>query len=620
MCGIIGYRGQKDAYKVIMEGLKTLEYRGYDSAGICVIKDNNFVRVRSVGKLSKLVEKTQNKDLTSSVGIGHTRWATHGVPNELNAHPHLVNSVGIVHNGIVENYLEIKESLKNKINLTSDTDSEIIAALINNHIKDGFLNAVFQTIKKLKGAYAVVAIHEGDPHTMLAFKKGPPLVLGIGKEDIIIASDVNPIAPYTKKVLYLEDEEVLEVKHNKFRLFDKNKNLKKPKPVTINWKTYKSSKDGFSHYMLKEIFDQPHSVKRAMLPFLDLNNRKIILPNLGFGKSFEEFVGAKTSKHDNTKQILKNCKKIFIVSCGTSYHASLIAKYAIEKWAGINVEVDIASEFRYRKPLIQSDTLFISISQSGETADSIAALRLSKKLGANSLTICNTIGSTLDRESEARIYMNAGTEVGVASTKAFTCSLATLYAFAYALGKLKNNNIEDEDKIFESFLKLPSQLDSVLAISNRIKDISKKIKKDRFLFMGRGKSFPIALEGALKLKELAYIQAEGYAAGELKHGPIALIDKDLSLVVIAPSDHVFLKTLSNLEEAKARGAKIILITDSNEKHLSKNCHHLIQTPKNSVFSSILNVVPLQLLAFSIACAVGNDVDRPRNLAKSVTVE
>ena len=443
--------------------------------------------------------------------------------------------------------------------------------------------------------------------------------MGTGDGETIVASDINPIVPYTKNILYMEDNEVIEIVDNKLRLLDTSGREKSPKFISVSWNVEEEGKKGFSHYMLKEIFDQPSSIKQAILPFLNIKNKTIDLPNLGFGKSFIDFVNDSNSSHDNTYKALKKVEHIFIVSCGTSYHAGLVGKYMIENWTNVKVEVDMSSEFRYRRPLIPKNSLFISISQSGETADSIEALRLAKKLGAETLSISNTPGSTLDRESNGHIYMSAGPEIGVASTKAFTCSLVGLTALAFCMSKLKNKNLIEESKIFDAFIALPTQIETALGLDKTVQQIASSFKNFKFLFIGRGISYPIALEGALKLKELAYIHAEGYAAGEMKHGPIALIDKNMTIVAIAPLDHVYEKTMNNLEEAKARGANIISITDSNNKHLDQLTLHQIVIPKN-ILSVVLSVIPLQLLAFHIANALGHNADRPRNLAKSVTVE
>lgn len=622
MCGIIGYQGKRDAFEVLIKGLTTLEYRGYDSSGISVIKDNAFARVRSKGKLDNLVNKTKGKDLTSNIGIGHTRWATHGIVSEPNSHPHQIGNVSIVHNGIIENYIQLKEELKKNhknITLLSETDSELIAALIYINIKRGLLNAVLEIIPKLHGAYSVVAISEDEPRKLVGFKNGPPLVVGKGSGETIIASDINPIVPYTKDVLYLKDNEIIEVIGDQYKLLDISGREKFPKFITVNWEVKEEGKKGFSHYMLKEIYDQPNSIKQAILPFIDIDNKTINLPNLGFGQKFIDFVNSNNEACDNTHKVLEKVEHIFIVSCGTSYHAGLVGKYLIENWVNVKVEVDMSSEFRYRNPLIPKNSLFISISQSGETADSIEALRLAKKFGAQTLSISNTPGSTLDRESGGHIYMSAGQEIGVASTKAFTCSLTGLTALAFCMSKLKNKNILKEPDIFNSLITLPTQIETVLGLDKTVQKIAKELKDSKFLFIGRGISYPIALEGALKLKELAYIHAEGYAAGEMKHGPIALIDTKMIIVAIAPSDHVYEKTINNLEEARARGANIISITDSNNKHLDRLSLHRIVIPKN-ILSGILSVIPLQLLAFHIANALGHNADRPRNLAKSVTVE
>lgn len=608
MCGIVGYLGPKDPKKVIMQGLHNLEYRGYDSAGLVVLDSDGFKRIRAQGKLFNLEEKAKGFETHGHVGMGHTRWATHGVPSERNAHPHIVESISIVHNGIIENFLELKNSLLAKgVQFTSDTDSELIAHLLYKEIQNtsDLAAAVKRVIPLLKGAFSVLALWTDQPELIVAFKVGPPLVIGIGSGEMLVASDVQALLAYTKKVVYLDDSDIAVIGRENWSVFNSQKGATVTKKVEfIDWDAQQLEKKGYAHFMLKEIFEQPKAVASAIEPHIDLKNYSVHLQGLN-------------------DSALSEIDRISIVACGTSFYAGMLGKYLIEQFARIPVDIDVASEFRYRNPVLEKRQLVLVISQSGETADTLAALRLAKGLGVPTLSICNVRGSTIDRESLWRLYMNAGTEIGVASTKAFCSTLAlfellALY-FAKAKGKL---NREDEQQLIMALLSLPSLMEKVLAYNTFFTEAAHTLKSHKgFLYMGRGVSYPIAMEGALKLKELAYMHAEGYAAGEMKHGPLALIDEKMMTVMLVPSDSVYEKTVSNLQEVAARKGKIIAIGTGENPELQAMSQHYLSIPATHwAMSPLLTVIPLQLLAYHVSHAMGYDVDQPRNLAKSVTVE
>lgn len=615
MCGIVGYCGEKNPKDVILQGLKELEYRGYDSSGVAVLHKDKFKRLRAEGKLSALLEKVKGEEFDGRVGIGHTRWATHGVPAERNAHPHYVNGISIVHNGIIENYGEIRESLRKEgVVFESETDSEMIAHLIAREFEKekDFLKAVQATIPQLKGAYAVLAVSEQTPDQIVAFKYGPPLILGVGENEFVVASDIQAIISHTKNVIYLEDNELVRIKGDIYEFYSSGGELVEKQSQLVDWTSSKVEKQGFDHYMMKEIFEQPRAVAAAMSPHIDLTQNQVRLSQLSQELSEEE-----------TQGLLKEVERIFIVACGTSFYAGMVGEYAIEKLARVPVEIDLASEFRYREPVIPKNSLVIVISQSGETADTLAVLRQVKESGAKTLSICNVKNSTIDRESDLHLYMNAGTEIGVASTKAFTATLAVLNLFSIYLAKLRDKiDLEKEKQFVGELLAVPSQMESVLAYDKFFAEAADSLKSYQgFLYLGRGVSFPVAMEGALKLKELAYMHAEGYAAGEMKHGPLALIDEKMAVVVIAPKDDVYEKTISNLEEAKARGGQVISIGTVHDERLANLSVHALSLPEASWMSTpLLSVIPVQLMSYHVARALGKDVDQPRNLAKSVTVE
>lgn len=612
MCGIVGYLGDKNPKDVLVEGLRTLEYRGYDSAGVAILDHGHFKRVRVEGKLTNLSNRLSDETFSGHLGIAHTRWATHGPPIEKNAHPHHHDGVVLVHNGIIENYVDLKKELGNGGSVfESDTDSELVVHLISKEVKKtgDLLKAVQNVLPRLEGAYSIVAVWDGQPDRFVAFKKGPPLIFGFGKEEMLVASDVQAIVPHTKRIVHLEDEQILLALKDEFQIFDAQGNQLSIAPREITWTTEKAEKGGHPHFMMKEIFEQPRAVAQALQPHVDVTHHSVEMKFSGKGEI--------------TVEELKDFERIFIVACGTSYYAGLVGEYMIERLAGLPVECDIASEFRYRYPVLPKNSLFISISQSGETADTLAAVRLAKASGAKILSICNVPESSIDREAHASLRMSAGVEVGVASTKAFTATLTLLsllsLQIAKAVGKLKP---DEENHYVEELLGTPSRMETVLAFDSYFAEASETLKTHKgFLYLGRGVHYPIALEGALKLKELAYMHAEGYAAGEMKHGPLALIDREMAVVVLAPKDELYEKTLSNLEEARARGGNIISIGSLGDPRLEELSEHYLALPEASWFTlPLLEVIPLQLLSYHVADSLGHDVDQPRNLAKSVTVE
>lgn len=628
MCGIVGYYGPLDPKDVIVGGLKKLEYRGYDSAGVTILHNGVLKRIRAEGKLKNLELKLQNEEFNGHLGIGHTRWATHGVPSERNAHPHQVQGISLVHNGIIENYLDIREALERRgADITSDTDSELVAHLIAEEVlvtKDLF-KAVQSVLGLLRGAFSILVIWDQQPDQLVAFKDGPPLVVGIGIEQAFIVSDVQAALPYTKNFIYLDDREIAVVKSGAVQIFSAQGERLNKKIVELNWNADLVEKKGFSHFMLKEIYEQPQAVASAMTPHLNTRTRSVDLKGLGFGGQAAHDLENLNVDQDraHTTEVFKGIDKIFIVACGTSFYAGLVGKYLIETLAKVPVECDVASEFRYRNPILNSKTLVLTISQSGETADTLAAIRLAKEKSCQTLSICNVKNSTIDREAHGHLYMNSGVEIGVASTKAFLSTLTLLNLLAISLGKAKGKLSEkSETEHVEALLKLPAQIEAVLSYDKYFTEAAESLKLFKgFLYMGRGVSFPIAMEGALKLKELAYLHAEGYAAGEMKHGPLALIDERMAIIMVAPSDDLFEKTVSNLEEAKARGGRIISIGSGENERLKKISERYLSLPQVPWYvSPILAVVPLQLMAFHLASSLGHDVDQPRNLAKSVTVE
>lgn len=608
MCGIIGYIGKNNAIPIVMDGIKRLEYRGYDSAGIAYLADNKIQIKRRKGKIDELKKSIDGLNLSSNLAIGHTRWATHGKPSDENAHPHRSDGIVIVHNGILENFIEIKSSLLEEgIIFQSETDTETLCHLINRYAKNNSLEeAVREAIKKIKGSYAFAVIDEREPNKIVAVRKESPLVIGLGDEEYFVASDVPAFLNYSKEVIFLNDDEMAILYSDGVIITDFQGNPLNKNVSVISWSPSMAEKGGYRHFMLKEIYEQPRSIADTI--------RGRIIPEKG-SVTIEEF--------GLTPDIISNINKIFIVACGTSYHSALIGKYMIEEYSRIPVEVDIASEFRYRNPLIDSNNLFIAITQSGETADTLAAMKEAKRLGAKCLSICNVIGSTASRESDFVFYTHSGPEIGVASTKAFTAQIVALYLLATSLGKYKGILSEEACiSLINDLLRLPSGVENVLQQDDEIKKIAKRFfKTEDFLYLGRGVDYPLALEGALKLKEISYIHAEGYPAGEMKHGPIALVDEDLPVVVIANSLKHFEKVISNIEEVKSRGGIVIAFTSILDKGIKDISSFSVSIEGiNDYLNTILLTILLQLLAYHIAVFRGCDVDQPRNLAKSVTVE
>jgi len=613
MCGIVGYIGNKAVIPVLLEGLRRLEYRGYDSAGVVFLEDGEINLIKTKGRILDLEEKIF-KDPPSkalSPGLGHTRWATHGEPSEENAHPHLdcKKELALVHNGIIENYHQLKKELIEKGHkFISATDTEVIVHLVEDFIREGFevKEAFFQALKRLKGAYAVALIYKKNPDFILVARNQSPVVIGVGEGENFVASDIPALLPFTRKVIFLNDGEVAFLYKDKIEIFDLEKNKIVREPVLISWDLGSAEKGGFPHFMIKEICEQPEAIKHTLLGRVDLDKQEI------------DF-----SKEGVTEELFKEVRKFFIVACGTSYHAGLVAKYIMEKHLELPVEVDLASEFRYRDPLINEKTLFIAVSQSGETADTLASLRLAKEKGAKILSICNVLGSTIARESDIVLYTQAGPEISVASTKAFTTQVLIFILLTFYLRNIFYNEIQKEK--IEALIKLPNQLNRFIEkIRPEVKKIAEKwYHISNCLYLGRNILFPIALEGALKLKEIAYIHAEGYAAGEMKHGPIALIEEVVPSVIVAAKETgiIYEKTLSNAEEVKSRRGPIISIISENSQEFKKISDDYIEVPLTFYeFLPIFYVVPLQLLAYEIAALRGCDIDKPRNLAKSVTVE
>ena len=608
MCGIVGYVGNKNTTQILIDGLKRLEYRGYDSAGIAVRGRGGIVIVRAAGKLSALTERVRRKPPVGHLGIGHTRWATHGGPSEANAHPHKAGPIVLVHNGIVENYQKLRQYLSKKGHtVKSETDTELICHLIQQRIYDGLpmAKAFRKALSEIEGSYALVVLNENEPDRLYVARNGSPLVLGRGDGENFVASDIPALLPYTRKVLFLEDGDTGIVYRDRIELQDSAGNRVLRPQRTISWNQQMAEKGGFKHFMLKEIFEQPRVISDTLSGRLAENSREILL------KEADRLFGRNGSFPFN---------KITIVACGTSYHAGLTGRYYIENLARLPVSVDHASEFRYRGPIIDRKTLVIGISQSGETADTLAAMKLAKAEGAKLLSICNVVDSSIPRMSDVSLYTRAGPEIGVASTKAFTTQLVMLLLLALHLGRLKGMGRKPLSEAIDALAKLPKQIDRVL--KNDLAPLAAKYAlATDVLYFGRGVNYPIGLEGALKLKEISYIHAEGYSAGEMKHGPIALIEHGTPVVVLCPQDKTYEKVVSNIEEVMARGAEVIAIATQGDKQIASKCRDVLYVPKARWYiTPILTSVPLQLLAYHIADHKGTDVDQPRNLAKSVTVE
>ena len=626
MCGIVGYIGKRNAYPILIKGLHRLEYRGYDSAGVALINEQGQLNIyKAKGKVSELEAFAADKDTGGTIGIAHTRWATHGEPNTINAHPHYSESerLAIIHNGIIENYAVLKAGLMEQgYTFRSETDTEVLVQLIeytqlNEHVD--LKTAVQLALQQVIGAYAIAVLDKDHPDTLIAARKGSPLVVGIGEEEYFLASDATPIVEYTDKVIYIEDEEVVYISMNPnsppFRdgqgvgsidITTINNVQKTPEIKRLELSLSQLEKGGYPHFMLKEIFEQPRTLTDSMRGRVNVRQDNIALS--GFIDNKERFL---------------NAKRIIITACGTSWHAGLIAMYAIEEFAQIPVEVEYSSEFRYRKPVINKDDVVIAISQSGETADTLAAIQLAKSKGAFIFSICNVIGASIPRVSDSGCYTHVGPEIGVASTKAFTAQVTALTMLALCIGKEKGTMSEEQYlRIVRELGQIPNKISRVLEQEKRIADFSKTFTyAQNFIYLGRGYNYPVAMEGALKLKEISYIHAEGYPAAEMKHGPIALISQEMPVVVVAPHCGTYEKVVSNIQEIKARKGRVIAIVTEGDEVVSKIADYVIEVPETEeCLTPLLTVIPLQLLAYHIAVVKGCDVDQPRNLAKSVTVE
>jgi glucosamine--fructose-6-phosphate aminotransferase (isomerizing) len=614
MCGIIGYIGQKQVMPILIDGLRRLEYRGYDSAGVAVVRNGAIELRRSAGKLARLEEVIATHPLEGEYGIGHTRWATHGRPTEENAHPHrdCTGRIVVVHNGIIENYLDLKNQLKSEGHrFVTETDTEIVAHLVERETKDdGLENAARRALLYMRGLFALVLISADDPNKIVAVRNGPPIVVGLGDGEFFVASDIPAVLSHTRDVVFLGDEEMAIITHAGVEFTDYAGRAVSKKSTKVAWDPVMAEKAGYKHFMLKEIFEQPMAVKETVLGRASAETGRVYLHEI-----------------EIPDDVLRQTERIVILACGTSWHAALVGKFLFESLARVPVDVDYGSEYRYRDPIVSKHTLAIVITQSGETADTLAALREARKKGAKSIAICNVVGSMATRETDGTVYTHAGPEIGVASTKAFTSQLVALHLLAMYIGQIRGTlTAEAARPHIDALTQLPLLLEQTLKCDSLTEEIAKRFyQRSDFLYLGRGINYPIALEGALKLKEISYIHAEGYPAGEMKHGPIALIDEQMPVVTIAPHDHVFEKMIGNVQEAKARGGSVIALTTEarNGVHgLLDPAHDFLITVPDShpLLTPVLMVVPLQLLAYHIAVRRGCDVDQPRNLAKSVTVE
>ena len=613
MCGIVAYIGEKQAYDIVVKGLKRLEYRGYDSAGVALL--NGDMRIyKKQGKVSSLEEEAEGKDVSGSMGMGHTRWATHGEPNDRNSHPHLSESgdLAIIHNGIIENYATLKLGMEKKGHtFHSDTDTEVLAHLIEDVMQNTGLplaDAVRSALKQVSGAYAIVILSKNHPEHLIAARKGSPLVVGLGKDrgEFFFASDATPIVEYTNQVIYLKDGEVAIVENKELIVKSIENVVQMPYVQELELSLEQLEKGGYPHFMLKEIYEQPRSIFDSFRGRFDSSTGEVHM------RSMEDYADR-----------LKEIKRLILIGCGTSWHAGLVAEYLFEDLARVPVEVEYASEFRYRNPVLYADDLVIAISQSGETADSLAAMDLAKRKGASVFGVCNVVGSSIPRLSDAGAYTHAGPEIGVASTKAFTAQVTVLALMAVGMAKLRGTmNLVAIKSFYEEMEAIPEKIERALLLNDQMIALAEQYKDARnFLYLGRGYNFPVALEGALKLKEISYIHAEGYPAAEMKHGPIALIDEEMPVVVIATNSEHYEKVVSNIQEVKARKGKVIAVVSEGNRDLDKMVDHVIEVPETiEPLSPLINTVPLQLLSYHIAVLRGCNVDQPRNLAKSVTVE
>lgn len=607
MCGIVGYIGNREAIPILIESLERLEYRGYDSAGVAFQNGRGIEIYKTIGRIKDLkaiVPSVSNV----RIGLGHTRWATHGSPSQVNAHPYTSGGIAVVHNGIIENYRELKAQLISEGYIfTSETDTEVIPHLILKKCREGFSieSAIEEAVTLLRGSFALGIMSESMPGVLFAVRKGSPLVIGISDEEFFFASDIPALLPYTRKFVFLDDGEICIISREGIKLKPIGESRLIPldsKIRDVDWAPDMAEKEGYEHFMLKEIYEQPEAIRNTLREWI--KEPAELLQDLGI------------------RRRIKDLRRLHIVACGTSYHAGLIGRYIIEKFVRIPVNVDIASEYRYMDPIVKKGTLFITITQSGETADTLAAQREAKERGAFTLTICNVVGSTATREADSVLYTRAGPEIGVASTKAFTAQIAALCLLAIAIGEEKGKlSVVEKETLTSFLLNVPSLINQTLGLDKRLKEIAEMILSTKnFLYLGRGINYPVALEGALKMKEISYIPSEGYPAGEMKHGPIALIEKGLPVIFLAPFDSIHEKIASNIEEVKARGGKLIVVTDSPAAYKDKSDILIKVSPTHPAFTPFVNIIPLQLLAYHVAVLKGNDVDKPRNLAKSVTVE
>ncbi len=609
MCGIIGYVGARDIIPILVEGLQKLEYRGYDSAGIAVVDEGKMQRRRVKGKIGDLEKSLLEDPLQGHYGLGHTRWATHGRPSEENAHPHqdCTGSLVVVHNGIIENYLQLKNKLKDEGHtFKTETDTEVIAHLVEKHYRNSLEDAVRKALNELVGAYALAVISVNDPQKIVAAKMGPPVVVGMGENEYFVCSDINPLISYTKDIVFLEDGEMVSVDPGGAIFRDFSGNVLEKESEHITWNPMMIEKRGFKHFMLKEIFEQPQVIRDTLEGRVSLDTGQVFLEEMGL-----------------SKDALSDIRNIVIIACGTSYHAGLLGKYFIENLAGIPVDVEYASEYRYSDFVLDKSSLVVVISQSGETADSLAALRVAQERGAPSLAICNVLNSSIAREADGVLSTHAGPEIGVAATKTFSAQMAALALLALHLAQLRGNLGQKESvSLIQELQRIPHKMEIVLDRAKKIEELAVRfVPFSHFLYLGRWVSFPVALEGALKLKEISYIHAEGYPGGEMKHGPIALIDDLMPTMVIVPRDRVYEKILSNISEVKTRIGYVIAVAFDEDEDIKDKVEDVIPVPSvHSLFTPFLTTLPLQLFAYYIAAHRGADVDQPRNLAKSVTVE
>ena len=608
MCGIVGYVGERQAQPILISGLKRLEYRGYDSAGIALLTDSGLMVSKSVGKISKLEEVLGDDHYHSVHGIAHTRWATHGEPNQVNAHPHTDNSheIALVHNGIIENYRALREFLVRKgVHMRTDTDTEILVQLIAMQYRGDLTEAVRDALTQVEGTYGIAVVTSKEPGRIVAARMGSPLVLGLGNGENFVASDVSAMLEHTNRVVYLEDGEIATITPDSYQVTTIQNVEISPHIEEISWTLDQIEKEGYDHFMLKEIHEQPTTLSNAIRGRINLEEGIARLNGLNL--QYEE---------------LRRIKRIIITACGTSWHSALIGKYMIEEIARVPTEVEYASEFRYRSPIVEDNTVLFAISQSGETADTLAAMREAHHRGATTLGLVNVVGSTIARESDGGVYLHAGPEIGVASTKAFTAQVIVLSLISNLLGRMRQCSVQQGQEMLQAIKKIPEQIERILTNAEPILDIARAFHKaNNFLYLGRGINYPVALEGALKLKEISYIHAEGYPAAEMKHGPIALIDENMPVVVIALKDPVYDKVMSNIAEVRARNGKVIAIATEGDTEIAERVNHVIYIPETyRLLTPLLSVIPLQLLAYHIAVLRGCHVDQPRNLAKSVTVE